>query len=97
MTLKRGKLTRSSGHWQDEDYDVLADGKPVGRIYQDASASTPPELRWLWSVAGNPQQTNGHAAMLDVSGARPRPDASSRSARGLGVPLLHCIKVVNER
>ena len=43
LILKRGKLTRSSGQWQDEDYDVLADGKVVGRIYEDASASTPPE------------------------------------------------------
>jgi hypothetical protein len=28
-----------------EDFDVLADGKVVGRIYGDESASTPPELR----------------------------------------------------
>jgi hypothetical protein len=37
-----------------EDFDVLADGKVVGRIYEDASASTPPELRWFrdnWSNA----------------------------------------------
>jgi hypothetical protein len=27
LILKRGKLTRSSGQWQDEDYDVLADGR----------------------------------------------------------------------
>jgi hypothetical protein len=25
-------------------------GKAVGRIYEDGSASTPPEMRWLWSV-----------------------------------------------
>jgi hypothetical protein len=29
LTLKRGKLSRSSGSWKDEDYDVLADGKVV--------------------------------------------------------------------
>jgi hypothetical protein len=50
LVLKRGKFSRSSGQWQDEDYDVLADGKVVGRIYEDASASTPPELRWFWSI-----------------------------------------------
>ena len=50
LTLKRAKLSRSSGQWQDEDYDVLADGKVVGRLYEDASASTPPELRWFWSI-----------------------------------------------
>jgi hypothetical protein len=34
LTLKRGKFSRSSGQWQDEDYDVLADGKVVGRILE---------------------------------------------------------------
>jgi len=48
--LKRTSASRPSGTWQHEDYDVLADGKAVGRIYEDASASTPPELRWFWSV-----------------------------------------------
>jgi hypothetical protein len=50
LILKRGKLSRPDGQWQDEDYDVLADGKPVGRIYEDASASTPPDMRWFWSI-----------------------------------------------
>jgi hypothetical protein len=30
LILKRGKLSRSSGQWQDEDYDVLENGKVVG-------------------------------------------------------------------
>ena len=30
LILKRGKLSRSSGQWSDEDYDVTADGKVVG-------------------------------------------------------------------
>jgi hypothetical protein len=54
LILKRGRLSRSSGQWQDEDYDVLADGKVVGRILEEGSASTPPELRWFrdnWSNA----------------------------------------------
>ena len=42
-------MTASSA-LRGEDFDVLADGKVVGRIYEDASASTPPELRWFWSV-----------------------------------------------
>jgi hypothetical protein len=29
---------------------VLADGKVVGRIYDDGSSGTPPELRWFWSI-----------------------------------------------
>jgi hypothetical protein len=39
LTLKRAKLSRSSGQWQDEDYDVLADGKVLERIYEDAHRS----------------------------------------------------------
>jgi hypothetical protein len=52
---------------------VLADGKAVGRIYEDASASTPPELRRLWSVTAIvpaiPNVTNGYAATLDEAKA----------------------------
>jgi hypothetical protein len=66
LSLKRASASRSSGQWQDEDYDVLADGKPVGRIYEDASASTPPELRWFWSITeivpARSGVTNGTAA-----------------------------------
>jgi hypothetical protein len=50
LILKRASASRPSGQWQDEDYDVLADGKVVGRIYDDGSSGTPPELRWFWSV-----------------------------------------------
>jgi hypothetical protein len=64
LILKRASASRPSGQWQDEDYDVLADGKVVGRIYEDAHLSTPPELRWFWSVTAIvpaiPNRTNGH-------------------------------------
>jgi hypothetical protein len=33
-----------------EDFDVLADGKVVGRIYEQGSASMPPELGVLGSI-----------------------------------------------
>ena len=29
-----------------QDWTILDDGKPVGRVYEDASAST----RWFWSI-----------------------------------------------
>jgi hypothetical protein len=74
LTLKRASASRPSGQWQDEDYDVLADGKVIGRIYEDASASTPPELRWFWSVTSiwpaTPGLTNGTAATLDEAKAK---------------------------
>jgi hypothetical protein len=46
LILKRGKFSRPSGQWSDEDYDVLADGKVVGRILEEGSRFDPPELRW---------------------------------------------------
>jgi hypothetical protein len=33
-----------------QDWTVLDDGGAVGRLYEDGSLSTPPELRWFWSV-----------------------------------------------
>jgi hypothetical protein len=32
LILKRAAASRSSGEWNDDDYDVLADGIVVGRI-----------------------------------------------------------------
>jgi hypothetical protein len=49
LTLKPAKLSRPSGQWSDNDFDVLADGKMVGRIYEDATAALP-TMRWFWSV-----------------------------------------------
>ena len=39
LVLKRGNTSRASVQWQDEDYDVLADGKVIGRTYEDAGAA----------------------------------------------------------
>ena len=33
-----------------EDWTILEDGREVGRMYEDGSASTPPELKWFWSI-----------------------------------------------
>ena len=65
-----------------EDWTIFADGEPVGRIYEDASASTAAELRWFWSVIVyvNPRAgiiTSGKVATLQeakaqVEAARPR-------------------------
>jgi len=53
---------------------VLADGEAVGRIYEDASASTPPELRWFWSITAiwraTRGVTRGHAATREQAMAK---------------------------
>jgi hypothetical protein len=36
--LKRASASRPSGEWNDDDYDVLADGLVVGRIFLSAGA-----------------------------------------------------------
>jgi hypothetical protein len=33
LILKRASASRPSGEWNDDDYDVLADGVVVGRIF----------------------------------------------------------------
>jgi hypothetical protein len=52
LTLKRGKLSRPSGEWKDEDYDVLADGKVVGAGGLDSERSSHfVGLQWAKSVS----------------------------------------------
>jgi hypothetical protein len=33
VILKRASVSRPSGQWRDDDYDVLAEGEVVGRIF----------------------------------------------------------------
>jgi hypothetical protein len=46
LILKRAWASRPSGQWNDEDYDVLADGAVVGRIFQVHAAPLPEQPRW---------------------------------------------------
>ena len=39
LVLKRASASRLSGEWNDDDYDVLADGIVVGRIMKAAAAA----------------------------------------------------------
>ena len=75
LVLKRASASRPSGQWSDKDYDVLANGKVVGRIYEPrGSRFGPPELRWGWSiitiVPGTPGVTNGTAATREEAMAK---------------------------
>jgi hypothetical protein len=45
LTLKRASASRPSGEWGDDDYDVLADGKVVGRIMKAEAA--PVGMPWM--------------------------------------------------
>ena len=39
LLLKRAAASRPSGEWNDDDYDVLADGAVVGRITHGYAAA----------------------------------------------------------
>jgi hypothetical protein len=39
LILKRASVSRSSGQWKDDDYNVIADGKVVGRIFNAAASA----------------------------------------------------------
>jgi len=64
LTLKRASTSRSSGELSDDDYDVLAGGKVVGRIYRASAA--PVGSPWMWTLAFGHHEdrtpTHGYAA-----------------------------------
>jgi hypothetical protein len=69
LILRRANVSRKSGSWQHEDYDVFDDDRDVGRIYLvDSNAGTE---TWFWGVSF--QLTNrksyGHAPTLDEAKA----------------------------
>jgi hypothetical protein len=49
LLLKRAALSRPSGQWNDDDFDVLANGEVVGRIYKANAA--PVGSPWMWTLA----------------------------------------------
>jgi hypothetical protein len=48
LTLKRASASRPSGQWNDDDYNVLADGS-VGRIFTANAALR--QTPWMWTLA----------------------------------------------
>jgi len=49
LILKRASASRPSGEWDDDDFDVLADGVVVGRIMKTEAA--PVGSPWMWTLA----------------------------------------------
>ena len=48
LILKRALLSRPSGQWNEEDYDVLANDEVVGRIFNANAA--PVGSPWMWTL-----------------------------------------------
>jgi predicted nucleotidyltransferase len=49
LILKRASASRPSGEWNDDDFDVLADGVVVGRIFK--AHASPVGASWMWTLA----------------------------------------------
>jgi hypothetical protein len=72
LTLRPTGLSPPIYHNQ-LDYEVVEDGRPVGRMYEDLHAL--PELRWFWSITvfvGDRLgvTTDGRAPTLELAKAR---------------------------
>src|SRR5215471_9304675 len=46
--LKRASASRPSANWNEDDFDVLADGVVVGRIFKADAAPT--RTPWMWTI-----------------------------------------------
>jgi hypothetical protein len=69
LTLKRASTSRPSGEWNDDDFDVLAEGVVVGRIMR--AAASPVDAPWLWTLAFGYHEdrtpTHGYAATREAA------------------------------
>ena len=45
--LERAALSRPSGQWNDNDFDVVANGEVVGRIFKAGVSVARP---WMWTL-----------------------------------------------
>ena len=64
LTLIRANKSRGGGHWSDDDYDVYASGRVIGRIMLHPQA--PKDQPWFWTITAReakPSTANhGYAA-----------------------------------
>ena len=69
LILKRASASGSSGEWNDDDFDVLANGEVVGRIFKVNVA--PVGHPWMWTLAfgyhRNRATNHGYAATREVA------------------------------
>jgi hypothetical protein len=69
LLLKQASTSRPSGEWNEDDYDVLADGAVVGRILKVHAA--PVGTPWMWTLAfwhhEDRTPTHGYAATREAA------------------------------
>jgi len=49
--ILRYASNRSSRTWGPDDYDVIHDGRDIGRIFKPAGG-IPPDRPWKWTITG---------------------------------------------
>jgi hypothetical protein len=69
LVLKRASASRPSGQWNHDDFDVLADGEAVGRIFNSNAA--PVGSPWMWTLIFPYHEgrtpTHGYAATREAA------------------------------
>jgi hypothetical protein len=66
LILKRASASRSSGQRSDDNFDVLADGIVVGRIFKAIAA--PVGMSWMWTMLFDYRwPTHGYAASREAA------------------------------
>src|SRR5215467_5994272 len=72
LILKRASASRPSGEWNEDDFDVLADGTVVGRIFKANAA--PVGSPWMWTLTFPHHEgrtpTYGYEASREVATGR---------------------------
>jgi len=74
LILTRASASRSSGEWNEDDYDVLCEGVVVGRIFKVHAA--PVATPWMWTPVLLPRAFRHRAgyelaaALGEIGGAR---------------------------
>jgi hypothetical protein len=60
---------RKSGTWGPDDYDVIQDGRDIGRIFKPR-AGAPDGTPWMWTITGAiVTPSHGFCASLDEAKA----------------------------
>ena len=89
--LKRASASRPSGEWNDDDFDVLADGVVVARIMK--AAAVPVGMSWMWTLAFGYHEdrtpTHGYAATREaaMAGGHCREALRSPSLERAAIPV----------
>lgn len=65
LLLRRASVSRKSGSWDDNDFDVFDGDREVGRIFREANGT------WFWGVSFviSGRKSYGHAPSIAAAQA----------------------------